>query len=55
MRTFKVPDRRSGFRAATAIALLAMATSAEASGTGMPREQPVQQVLDSVQGLSALV
>jgi type IV secretion system protein VirB2 len=50
MRTFKVPDLHSGFRAATAIALLAVATSAQASGTGMPWEQPLQQVLDSVQG-----
>ena len=30
--------------------LLALAARAEASGTGMPWEQPLQQVLDSVQG-----
>ena len=50
MRTFKVPDLHSRFRAVTAIAFLAMATRAEAAGTGMPWEQPLQQVLDSVQG-----
>ena len=39
--------------AATAAALVlssATAMSAEAAGTGMPWEQPLQQVLDSVQG-----
>ncbi|MDB5581961.1 MAG: conjugal transfer protein TrbC [Bradyrhizobium sp.] len=38
---------------ATAVALVlsaGVAMSAEAAGTGMPWEQPLQQVLDSVQG-----
>ena len=30
--------------------LLFMATSAQAAGTNMPWEQPLQQILDSVQG-----
>src|SRR4051794_20021367 len=50
MRTSKTPDLHFCFVATTAISLIAMATSAEASGTGMPWEQPLQQVLDSVQG-----
>jgi type IV secretion system protein TrbC len=50
MRTSKIPDLRSGFIAVTAIGFAITATSAEASGTGMPWEQPLQQVLDSVQG-----
>jgi type IV secretory pathway VirB2 component (pilin) len=39
--------------AATAVSLVlaaGTAMSAEAAGTGMPWEQPLQQVLDSVQG-----
>lgn len=37
--------------AASALAFsLALATSAHASGSGMPWEQPLQQVLESVQG-----
>jgi type IV secretory pathway VirB2 component (pilin) len=39
--------------AATAVALVlsaSVAMSARAAGTGMPWEQPLQQVLDSVQG-----
>jgi len=47
--------RHRGFRhrAAAIIGLAAgacLAVSAEAAGTGMPWEQPLQQVLDSVQG-----
>ena len=33
-----------------AVALSVAATSAEAAGSGMPWEQPLQQVLESVQG-----
>ena len=29
---------------------LGLATAAKAAGTGMPWEQPLQQILDSVQG-----
>ena len=50
-RAFKIPDRRSTFITGTAIGLmLTMTTRAYASGTGMPWEQPLQQVLDSIQG-----
>jgi type IV secretion system protein VirB2 len=49
MRTSKIPHLHSRWMATAAIAF-AMATRAEAAGTGMPWEQPLQQVLDSVQG-----
>ena len=49
--TLKIPDRRSTFTAGDAIGFgVMMAGKAHASGTGMPWEQPLQQVLDSVQG-----
>ncbi|HEY7810970.1 MAG TPA: TrbC/VirB2 family protein [Allosphingosinicella sp.] len=46
-----IPTLRRGARlvAAAAIALLASA-QAQAAGSGMPWEQPLQQVLESVQG-----
>jgi len=45
------PDRRWGAVAFTALAIaLTIATSAQAAGSGMPWEQPLQQVLESVQG-----
>jgi type IV secretion system protein VirB2 len=50
MRTSKIFDLRSDLFATAATALLSISTSARASGTGMPWEQPLQQVLDSVQG-----
>ena len=50
MRTFKIPDLHSRLIAAATIAFSMAATRAEAAGTGMPWEQPLQQVLDSVQG-----
>jgi len=51
MRRARIPDRRSTFLAGAAIGLgLALAGRARAAGTGMPWEQPLQQVLDSVQG-----
>jgi type IV secretion system protein VirB2 len=47
----KIPDRHSPFLAGAIIGLgLTIASRAEAAGTGMPWEQPLQQVLDSVQG-----
>ena len=42
---------RSSFIVAPAAVLLCVAaTAAQAAGTGMPWEQPLQQILDSVQG-----
>jgi type IV secretion system protein VirB2 len=41
---------RSGALSALAIALMTVSPPAFASGSGMPWEQPLQQVLDSVQG-----
>ena len=44
-------DRHSTFRVGAVLGLgLTLASSAQAAGTGMPWEQPLQQVLDSVQG-----
>ena len=46
-----IPDRRSIFLVGAVLGLgLTLATEAQAAGTGMPWEQPLQQVLDSVQG-----
>jgi type IV secretory pathway VirB2 component (pilin) len=46
-----IPGRRSTFLVGAAIGLaLAIATNAQAAGSGMPWEQPLQQVLESVQG-----
>jgi len=51
MHLFLQPDRRSAAVAFTALAIaLTIATSAQAAGSGMPWEQPLQQVLESVQG-----
>ena len=51
MRAPKSPCRRSTFTASAVIGFgVTIASSAHASGTGMPWEQPLQQVLDSVQG-----
>ena len=50
-RAHLIPGRRSTRLAAGMVALGVFLTGrAEASGTGMPWEQPLQQVLDSVQG-----
>ena len=44
-------DRRTVFRIGCAIGLgLAIAASAQAAGSGMPWEEPLQKVLESVQG-----
>ncbi len=46
-----LPDRRSTFLIGAVLGLgLTIASRAQAAGTGMPWEQPLQQVLDSVQG-----
>jgi type IV secretion system protein VirB2 len=51
MQIAKIPSRASTFLVGAAIGLtLVMTTTAQAAGTGMPWEQPLQQVLDSVQG-----
>ena len=51
MIAIRIPDRRAAFIAGTVIGLgLSLASKAHAAGTGMPWEQPLQQVLDSVQG-----
>jgi len=47
----KILDRGSGLIAGAILGLgTTLATSAHASGTGMPWEEPLQQVLESVQG-----
>ena len=47
----RFPDRRTTFSVGAAIGLvLPMSTRAQAAGSGMPWEQPLQQVLESVQG-----
>ena len=51
MQLAKIPSRGSTFLINTAIGLtLAIAPAAQAAGSGMPWEQPLQQVLESVQG-----
>ncbi len=51
MQLAKIPSRSSTFLAGAAIGLtLAISNSAQAAGSGMPWEQPLQQVLESVQG-----
>ena len=51
MHVLRLPNYGRTSVAATVLALgLAMAARADAAGTGMPWEQPLQQVLDSVQG-----
>ena len=51
MRAFRIPDRQTTFRIGIAIGLaLAIAASAQAAGSGMPWEEPLQKVLESVQG-----
>ena len=51
MRALTPLDRRTVFRIGLAIGLaLAIAVSAQAAGSGMPWEEPLQKVLESVQG-----
>ena len=51
MSAFRVPRLRRPPIAVVAIALaLAVAATAQAAGSGMPWEEPLQQVLESVQG-----
>ena len=51
MHTAKISSRGSTFLLGAAICLsLAMSQSAQAAGSGMPWEQPLQQVLESIQG-----
>lgn len=51
MLALKTLDRRTVFRFGVAIGLaLAIAASAQAAGSGMPWEEPLQKVLESVQG-----
>jgi type IV secretory pathway VirB2 component (pilin) len=51
MQIAHIPSGRSIFLVGAAIGLtIAISSSAQAAGTGMPWEQPLQQVLDSVQG-----
>ena len=45
------PSRRATFLVGAAVGLaLTIATSVQAAGSGMPWEEPLQQVLESVQG-----
>ena len=51
MRLTRIPDRRLTFITGAALGLaVALASQAQAAGSGMPWEQPLQQVLESVQG-----
>ena len=51
MRLTRISNRNSTFPVGAAIGLaLTIATRAQAAGSGMPWEQPLQQVLESVQG-----
>ena len=51
MRTLRIPNRDRFLLTGLALGLsLALASTAQASGSGMPWEQPLQQVLESVQG-----
>ncbi|ATE65225.1 conjugal transfer protein TrbC [Rhizorhabdus dicambivorans] len=51
MQLARIPNRASTFLIGAAIGLtLAFATTAQAAGSGMPWEEPLQQVLESVQG-----
>jgi type IV secretion system protein VirB2 len=51
MFVLRLPDRRPTFLIGAALGLsMTIASKARASGSGMPWEQPLQQVLESVQG-----
>ncbi|KPF52053.1 conjugal transfer protein TrbC [Novosphingobium sp. AAP1] len=51
MRTFRIPNRDRFLLSGLMLGLtFTMTDTAHASGSGMPWEQPLQQVLESVQG-----
>jgi type IV secretion system protein VirB2 len=51
MRLLRIPDRSTTFLTMAAIGLgPVLAATAQAAGSGMPWEEPLQQVLESVQG-----
>jgi type IV secretion system protein VirB2 len=51
MQLVRIPSRARTVLASAVVGLsLAIATGAQAAGSGMPWEQPLQQVLESVQG-----
>jgi type IV secretion system protein VirB2 len=51
MRALRIPDPKPALLAGAALGLvLTVATAAHAAGSGMPWEEPLQQVLESVQG-----
>ncbi|AOH86682.1 conjugal transfer protein TrbC [Sphingomonas panacis] len=51
MQLTKIPARGSRLLIGATLSLsVALANSAQAAGSGMPWEQPLQQVLESVQG-----
>jgi type IV secretory pathway VirB2 component (pilin) len=51
MRLSRTHDSRATFLIGTALGLaVTIASHAQAAGSGMPWEQPLQQVLESVQG-----
>jgi type IV secretory pathway VirB2 component (pilin) len=51
MRMLPIPNRDRFFLTGLALGLsLTLASAAQAGGSGMPWEQPLQQVLESVQG-----
>ena len=51
MSLLRIPNRNSTLLVGAAVGLaLTLATHAQAAGSGMPWEQPLQQVLESVQG-----
>jgi type IV secretion system protein VirB2 len=51
MRAIRIPDPKPALLAGAALGVvLTVATTAHAAGSGMPWEEPLQQVLESVQG-----
>lgn len=51
MQPARIPSRHSPLVAGAVLALsVAIATTAQAAGSGMPWEEPLQQVLESIQG-----
>ena len=51
MRAIRIPDPKPALLAGVTLGLmLTVATTAQAAGSGMPWEEPLQKVLESVQG-----